>query len=153
MNFDYARLFSSVIPEIILTVTVLVVLAVDLMVLRQRTTRSRARVLAAILVAGCGGALWWICNRSHPISLLDELISMDSNTLVIKAVILILTSFTAAISLESRFTKHLGEYFALLLLGTIGMMLLVSSNNLLLIFIALELTSLPLYILTAFNKR
>ena len=34
----------------------------------------------------------------------------------------------------------------------VGMMLLVSSENLLLIFVALELTSLPLYALTAFNK-
>jgi NADH-quinone oxidoreductase subunit N len=39
------------------------------------------------------------------------------------------------------------------LLATVGMMLLVSSTNLLMIFISLELTSLSLYILTAFNKR
>src|SRR5207248_10109572 len=41
----------------------------------------------------------------------------------------------------------------LLLLATLGMLFLVSSEDVLMIFISLELTSLSLYILTAFNKR
>ncbi|HMJ91016.1 MAG TPA: NADH-quinone oxidoreductase subunit N [Candidatus Acidoferrum sp.] len=153
MNFDYAQLFSAVIPEAILAIGALLLLAVDLMWLRNRTIRSRTRVLAAILAATCGASLWWVVNRSHPLTLLDGMLVLDETSLVIKGVILVLTAFTAAVSLESRFTKHLGEYFALLLLAATGMMLLVSSDNLLLIFVALELTSLPLYILTAFNKR
>ena len=47
----------------------------------------------------------------------------------------------------------MGEYFALILLAAVGMMFLVSSEDILMIFISLELTSLSLYILTAFNKR
>ncbi len=47
----------------------------------------------------------------------------------------------------------MGEYFLLLLLAALGMMFLVSSENLLMIFVSLELVSLSLYILTAFNKR
>ena len=46
-----------------------------------------------------------------------------------------------------------GEYLALILIATIGMMFLVASQNILLIFISLELLSLSLYILAAFNKR
>jgi NADH-quinone oxidoreductase subunit N len=57
------------------------------------------------------------------------------------------------ISLESDFTDHVGEYLALVLLGAVGMLLLTASEDLLMIFISLELTSLSLYILTAFNKR
>src|SRR5262249_23250650 len=53
----------------------------------------------------------------------------------------------------SDFTEHAGEYLALVLLAAVGMMFLVSSEDLLMIFISLELTSLSLYILTAFNKR
>jgi NADH-quinone oxidoreductase subunit N len=54
---------------------------------------------------------------------------------------------------DSNFTDHVGEYFALLLLATAGMMFLVSTENLLLIFVSLELLSLCLYIMTAFNKQ
>ena len=42
---------------------------------------------------------------------------------------------------------------ALILLASVGMMFLVSSEDVLMIFVSLELTSLSLYILTAFNKR
>src|SRR5207249_2248802 len=54
---------------------------------------------------------------------------------------------------DSTFTDHVGEYFALLLLATVGMMFMVGSENVLLIFISLELISLSLYILAAFHKR
>jgi NADH-quinone oxidoreductase subunit N len=57
------------------------------------------------------------------------------------------------ISIETDFTPHIGEYFGLILLAAVGMMFLVSSEDILMIFISLELTSLSLYILTAFNKR
>ncbi len=64
-----------------------------------------------------------------------------------------MTIFTVLISIESDFTTHVGEYFALILFAAVGMMFLVSSEDILMIFISLELTSLSLYILTAFNKR
>jgi NADH-quinone oxidoreductase subunit N len=46
-----------------------------------------------------------------------------------------------------------GEYFTLLLLATVGMMFLVSTEEMLMLFVSLELTSLSLYVLVAFNKR
>jgi NADH-quinone oxidoreductase subunit N len=70
-----------------------------------------------------------------------------------KAALLVLTVFTVLISADTDFTPHVGEYFALILLAAVGMMFLVSSEDILMIFISLELTSLSLYILTAFNKR
>jgi NADH-quinone oxidoreductase subunit N len=41
----------------------------------------------------------------------------------------------------------------MLLLGATGMLLMVSTENLLMIFVSLELTSLSLYVMTAFDKR
>ena len=70
-----------------------------------------------------------------------------------KQMILLLSIFAVLVSAHSRFTAHIGEYFLLLLLATIGMMFLVASENLLVIFISLELLSLSLYIMTAFNKQ
>src|SRR5215213_7077740 len=88
----------------------------------------------------------------EPLQLQDGMLVIGSTSRFLKQIILILAAITAIISLGSNFTKHIGEYFALLLLATVGIMLLVSSDNLLLIFVARELTSLPLYALTAFNK-
>ncbi|MEO1288278.1 MAG: proton-conducting transporter membrane subunit [Chloroflexota bacterium] len=60
-----------------------------------------------------------------------------------------------AILLSTDYLKqaniHHGEYYTLLLLSTAGVMFMVSANNLLVIFIALEVLSIPLYILAAFH--
>ena len=48
---------------------------------------------------------------------------------------------------------HIGEYVALILFATVAMMFLVATQNLLMIFMALEFLSLSLYILTAFDKN
>src|SRR5678816_664461 len=77
---------------------------------------------------------------------------VDPLTQLIKVSLLVLAIFTILISIDSNFTRHVGEYLALILLAVSGMMFLVSSEDVLMIFISLELTSLSLYILTAFNK-
>src|SRR5207253_512077 len=91
-------------------------------------------------------------QESRP-DFMSGMLVVDPLTQLVKQALLVFTLFTGLISLDSRFTDHIGEYFALLLLAAVGMMFLVSSENLLMIFISLELTSLPLYILTAFDKR
>src|SRR6202040_3816793 len=77
----------------------------------------------------------------------------DPLTRLVKIALLVLAIFTIMISLETDFTPHVGEYFALILLAVVGMMFLVGAEDILMIFISLELTSLSLYILTAFDKR
>src|SRR5260370_20141161 len=86
-------------------------------------------------------------------SFFDGMLVLDPLTQLIKSALLIITIFTILISIDTDFTDHVGEYFALLLLAVAGMMFVVSSEDILMIFISLELTSLSLYILTAFNKR
>jgi NADH-quinone oxidoreductase subunit N len=78
---------------------------------------------------------------------------ISAQTQLVQIALLILTIFVILLSIESTFTAHVGEYLALILIATTGMMFLVASQNILLIFISLELLSLTLYILAAFNKR
>jgi NADH-quinone oxidoreductase subunit N len=87
------------------------------------------------------------------IDLFEGMLVVNPLTQFIKVALLVLTIFTLLISVDTDFTPHVGEYFALILLAAVGMMFLVSSEDILMIFISLELTSLSLYILTAFDKR
>lgn len=153
MNIDYAQLFTALLPETILVIAAFVALGVDLLSLRDSPTRSRLIAAVTIVSLGCAAAIFVLAQSSSALRLQDGMFVLDNTSRFIKQVILLLTALTAIISLNSSFTRHIGEYFALLLLAAVGMMLLVSSDNLLLLFIALELTSLPLYALTAFNKE
>jgi len=137
-------------PEAIVVAAAFFVLTLDLTVLRQKPALFRARAAALAACVGCAAAMLWLvllpaCGSSATLALTPM-------TQFLKLILLALSIFTAVISLNARFTRHVGEFFALLLLATAGLMLLISSDNLLMIFLALELLSLPLYALAAFDK-
>ncbi len=143
------------VPETIVVITAFVILLVDLVALRQRPARTRLRWGAFFTSAGCLAAAFWpgATGQAGTSGYYGGMFILDPLTLLIKQAILLLTLFTALISTEGGFTDHVGEYFLLLLLATVGMMFLVSTSNILMIFISLELLSLSLYLLTAFNKQ
>jgi NADH-quinone oxidoreductase subunit N len=67
--------------------------------------------------------------------------------------ILMLTVLTLFLLVDSDFTKHVGEFVALVLMAATGGLLISAAQDLLVIFVGLELLSIGLYILTAFAKR
>jgi NADH-quinone oxidoreductase subunit N len=150
---NYLQVLQLAAPETALAITVLMVLAVDLIVLREESVARRFRTGALVSIVGCLMAAVLTFTHYGYNDPLHGLLVVDPLTNLLKVVLLILTIFTVMISTSGKFTEHVGEYLALVLLGTIGLMLLVSAEDLLMIFISLELASLSLYILTAFNKR
>jgi NADH-quinone oxidoreductase subunit N len=154
-GFNYLELLHLAAPEAILTVAALLVLAADLLVMREQPIRSRQLIGSLIAALGCLAAIVALAVTHGVFNVPDGLGMLVSSPLtrLAKQVILVLAIFTLAFALEQRFTEHVGEFIALVLLSTLGMMFLVSSEDLLMLFVALELTSIPLYVLTAFNKR
>jgi NADH-quinone oxidoreductase subunit N len=150
---NYLEVLRLAAPESILAMTVLIVLAVDLIALRGKSVAQRFETAATVSVVGCLLAALFIFTRQGAPHWMSVMLVSDPRTDFLKVVLLLLAIFTAMISVSGKFTEHVGEYLALVLLGTIGLMLLVSAEDLLMIFISLELVSLSLYILTAFNKR
>ena len=150
---SYLELFKLAVPETIMVFTALLVLAVDLVALREVDRRFRFIITGMIACIGCfGGIVWMLISHTHA-NAFGGMLVVDPLTQCVKISLLVLTAFTVLLSVESDFTDHIGEYLALILFAAVGMMFLVSAEDILMIFIALELTSLSLYILTAFNKR
>jgi NADH-quinone oxidoreductase subunit N len=129
------------------------VLLTDLVRMRQAPPRTRRLVAAVVTSLGCLVTLGFLGSLQERIALLDGMMVIDPLTQRVKQVLLLLTICTALISVESDFTEHVGEYYLLLALATVGMMFLVSAENLLMIFVSLELLSLCLYAMVGFNKR
>src|SRR5207245_1749441 len=69
-----------------------------------------------------------------------------------KIICIALAFFTVLLARSDRASRNPGEYLAMLLLATVGLMLLVGSEELLMIFIVLELLGLSLYVMAAFDK-
>ena len=150
---NYLQILQLAAPETIVTLTVLVVLGADLTVLRGKSIAARFNVGALLSILGCASAAVFAFTRHVEFNLFNGLLVVSLASDFVKVVLLVLTIFTMLISTSGKFTDHVGEYLSLILLGTIGFMFLVSTEDLLMIFISLEFASLALYILTAFNKH
>jgi NADH-quinone oxidoreductase subunit N len=154
---NYADLFRATLPETALEVAALVVLAVDLGWQRKAALKARMAVTALVGVAGCGAATWAVLRQgteglsfqgSH-----ELLLTTGGFTAVAQAGILALTALTLLLLIEADFTRHVGEYAAVTLMAATGGLLIAAAQDLLVIFVGLELLSLGLYILTAFAKN
>jgi NADH-quinone oxidoreductase subunit N len=149
----YSALLRLIVPELIVVIAALSVLTVDLLFMRETATRARFTIGAAISCIGCAVAVAWMLAAPQHADIFDGMLVISPQTQLIQIALLVLTVFVIWLSIESTFTTHVGEYLALILFATTGMMFLVASQNILLIFISLELLSLALYILAAFDKR
>jgi NADH-quinone oxidoreductase subunit N len=149
---SYLDLLKLALPETIVLLGALAALVAD-STMRGLTVRFRFLIGGMIAAVGCAAAIAWMLLAPGIGSAPGGMLAVDPLTQLVQIALLVLTIFTVLISMESDFTEHVGEYLALILLATVGMMFLVGSEDLLMVFISLELTSLSLYILTAFDKR
>lgn len=152
-QISYLEILRLAAPEGVLVIALLAVLAADAVALRGVQLRSRLAVTALITGAGLLLATAWLLGVAPSGEIGHGILVSDALTRLVKVSILLLAAFTVLLSIDHGFTEHCGEYFALLLLATLGMVFLVSSEDILMIFVSLELTSLSLYILAALDKR
>lgn len=154
---NYADLFRVTLPETVLEITALLVLIMDLGMLRKAALNVRLAVAAALGVAGCcvavmtvqlEGINWLKFGAGSEFTLLGT----GGFIAVAQTGILVLTALTLLLLFDSVFTKHVGEFVAVVLMAAAGGLLIAAAQDLLVIFVGLELLSLGLYILTAFAK-
>ncbi len=152
---NYADLFRVTMPETALEVAALVVLFVDLGFLRKSGLRMRIAASATLGILGCGVALMVIPLQAQGgLNAADQLLLTAGGSAAVAQVgILGLTVLTLLLLFDTTFTRHVGEFVAITLMSATGGMLIAAAQDLLVIFIGLELLSLGLYVLTAFAKR
>jgi NADH-quinone oxidoreductase subunit N len=153
ITVGFPELFRLVLPEVIVVAAALAVLSVDLLFMRAAATRARFAVAAVVSCIGCLVAIVQMLMVPQRASVFDGMLVISPQMQMVQIALLVMAMLVILLSIDSTFTPHVGEYLALILFATASMMFLVSSENILLIFISLELLSLSLYILAAFNKR
>lgn len=150
---NYLELARLTLAEAIVVVTALVVLGVDLKLGTAAAFSRRRGVACGLGIAGCAAAAAWLWAGAPEGAVSGGMLVSDALTRWVKLVLLALTVGTLLLSGTAAFTNHIGEYVSVLLLGLVGMLLIASSENVLVMFLALELASVSLYILVGFNKR
>jgi NADH-quinone oxidoreductase subunit N len=143
---SYLEFLKLASPEIVVVVTTLAVLAIGLA--STRTSGICSFVAALGLALAIGAVLMLPRNATlfHGMLVISPLNSL------FKIICVALAFSTILLAHSKDSLRNHGEYVAIILLATIGLMLLVGSEELLMIFIGLELTGLSLYVMVAFDK-
>src|SRR6266513_1894377 len=143
---SYLELLKLAAPEAIVVVAALAVLTIAL-------TTARALVLGPIVsVFGVALAIGAVLMLPSHANLFGGMLVISPLNSLFKIICLALAIATVPLVSSEKSLRNPGEYIAVLLLGSVGLMLLVGSEELLMIFIGLELLGLSLYVLAAFDK-
>ena len=143
---SYLELLKLAAPEAIVVVAALAVLTIGL-------TTARALVLGPIVaVLGVALAIGAVVMLPSHANLFGGMLVISPLNSLFKIICLALALATVPLLSSEKALPNRGEYIAVLLLGSVGLMLLVGSEELLMIFIGLELLGLSLYVLAAFDK-
>jgi len=137
-------------PIIVVIAWALALLLVDLWIPTQR--KGITAMLAAFGLAVALGLS--LAQSGDPLAGFGGMVILDPFARFLN--VIILGSGLAAIALAYDYLKRLGlergEYYVLLLLSVSGMMLMAQAHDLIIVFLALELLSIPLYVLAGFAR-
>jgi NADH-quinone oxidoreductase subunit N len=142
-----------ILPEVILTLTGVIVMLTDA-TLRPKTPR---RPLGWIAALGTTIALWAsLWQLSLPVGTgFYSTVETSPFTVFFHVLIcgIVLVSLLLALDTLPEDSHHQGEFYALIVFGAVGMCLLTGAVELLVVFIALEISSIATYILAGYRKE
>ena len=145
---DYVR----ILPEIVLAIFGIVIMVLDPLVDEEKSQKTLGLVgfvgaLAALI------STWYMAQS--PGLAFWQTVRVDSFSIFFTFLVIAISAVVILSSFEYLATQRIraGEYYALILFGTLGMALMSSAIELVMIFIGLEISSISTYILAGFRRN
>jgi NADH-quinone oxidoreductase subunit N len=145
---DYVR----ILPELILSVFGIVVMVLDPLVDEEKS-QSTLGVIALVGTLAGLASTWYMAQS--PGLAFSNMVRVDTFGVFFHYLIIAIAAVVILSSFEYMRVQRIraGEYYALILFGVAGMTLMSSAVELVLIFIALEISSISTYILAGFRRN
>src|SRR5512139_1488971 len=141
-------MLQSILPSLLVLVTGILVLVVE------PFWKEEKRRNVGWLVAGCLFASMIISlifgRPGEPVSTLGGMVRFDWLGFFFKMLFMFAGIATALLFMDNDKIGHRGEAYLLLLASLIGMNLMATSGDLVMLYLAIETTSIPLYVLAGF---
>jgi NADH-quinone oxidoreductase subunit N len=145
---DYVR----ILPEIVLCVFGMIVMVLEPL-LDEETGQKLLGLIALVGTLAGLGATWFMAQA--PGLALWNMVRVDGFSIFFHVLIIAIAAVVILSSYEYMAVQRIraGEYYALILFGAVGMALMSSAVELVLIFIALEISSISSYVLAGFRRQ
>ncbi len=142
----------TLLPEYVLTIVGVLVMVSEPLLPAGRSRRPLGWLAIVGTAIATGISLWQL--HLGIMTAFSDSIRVDSYSVFFQALVGVIASGTLLTSLDFFEGEHAyaGEYYALVCFGTVGMMLMSCSTELLMVFIGLEISSISTYIMAGFRK-
>ena len=138
-----------ILPEMIVAVAGIIVMLYDSFFPKQRGITGTISLIGLAISAFVLYTMW-----NEPMSGWNGMVAHDNLRMTFSFVFLLVTALTILISTVwiERENVPVGEYHALLMFGTFGMMFMASGNDLVILFLGLETLSIATYVMAGLRK-
>lgn len=142
---------SLIYPQIALAVFIVAVLLLDLLVSSEDKAQTAVFSFLSVVVAGYFS--WQLWGSSE--TAFGGMLLIDNFSLFFNLIFLSACGLTIMMSVRYLKTEeiNLGEYYVLLLIATLGMIIMAAAGNLLIVFLGIETLSISLYVLAGMNRK
>jgi len=145
---DYIR----ILPEIVLSVFGMIVMVLEPLIDEEKSQKVLGLIALVGTLAGLGAT--WFMAQSPGLAFWN-MAQVDGFSVFFHVLVIAIAAVVILISYEYMAVQRIraGEYYALILFGVVGMALMSSAIELVLIFIALEISSISSYVLAGFRRH
>ena len=157
-EFDFLTRLPAIAPEVGLTIMAIVVLFLE-MYLPESQRRNIAYVTGIGLILLAATPLIWGPPAPESAGYAENLlywggmVRHDALAQIFKVMVLLAGGITALMAVDSTGVGRKGEFYLIIIVSTLGATLLSAAADLIMVFLALETLSIPLYILAAFRRN
>ena len=142
---------TAIYPEVVVALVGLLVLVIDLFIKPQRKGLLSVVALAGLLIALFLAVLYWDRNETA----FSGMVAVDPYAQFFKLIFILSAAFTILMSPRYLRINEIsqGEFLTLILFCTLGMMVMVAANDLVTIYIGLELMAISIYLMAGFQRK
>jgi NADH-quinone oxidoreductase subunit N len=148
----------AILPEILMLLLGFVVIGADLFV---GDAPARKRALGGFSAVALVGVLVVIALQTAPLfqsgvnpqPVLGGMVRIDLTTQLFRIMFAAAAALTCLISMDFKPLKQTGEYYGLVIFAALGMNLMAASNDIIMLYVALETTSISLYLLAGYLRE
>jgi NADH-quinone oxidoreductase subunit N len=148
----------AIAPEVALGATAVLVVLAKALLRRRPAVTPVTYLLAAVGIVTTAAMLFWQWQEvkdHHTITTMAGMVRVDTFGVFLGVVVLAATAMALLIAIGylRREQLEVAEYVALMLFSALGMIVMTTANDLIVVFLALEILSIPLYVLAAYHRR
>jgi NADH-quinone oxidoreductase subunit N len=155
VDIETIRGLTAILPEILMLVLGFVVIGADLFV-----GEARKRSLGYLATLGLVGVLAVVAVQTAPLltpgadtrPVLGNMARVDLTAQLFRLMFVTAAALTCLIAIDFNPLKPSGEFYGLVIFSTLGMNLMAASNDIIMLYVALETTSIALYLLAGYLR-